>query len=201
MKFREVLIRVLGSVAVVFCLYLLVSYASGPGDEDMEELPTSDTETKGAFFARVEYLHHLLKPHEYFAEIKVHPGTGKFPLITGGYTETNVHCVIRVRGISVPDACQTEDKRDRPHEDVEREQQRWDAAMRYVWNVIEPNRTLRVGNPEIVGDVVEVDVYFSLGGAWHDLAVSMEADSHAYPITEGYVFDWGKRLVEARMEE
>ena len=200
MKFREVFIRVLGSGAIVFCLYLLVSYASGPGDEEMEEMPLSN-EMQGEFFARIEYRDDLLAPNRYFAEIKVHPGIGKFPLVTGGYTETNVHCVIQVRGISVPDGCQMENKRSRPHYDVERERQRWNAAMGYVWNVIEPTRRLRVGNPKVVGDVVEVDVYFSLGGAWHDLAVSMRNDHHAYATREGFVFNWGTRLVEANMEE
>ena len=199
MRIRELLFRIGGSIAIILFLSFII-YASGPGD-DPDNMPLPTNETRGEFFARIEHLHDLLKPNEFFAEIKVHPGTGKFPLITGGYTETNVHCVIRVRGTSVPDACQTEDMRARPHYDVERERQRWDAAMRYVWNVIEPNRTLRVGNPEVFGNVVEVDVYFFLGGAWHDLAVAMEADSHAYPIVEGYIYDWGKRLVDVRKVE
>lgn len=167
--------------------------ASGPGDEEMP--PTEETADSGWVYGRIEYEHDLLAPNLYFMELLAHP-EGKVPRIEGGYASTDVHVMVRLRGVDVPRAMHSPDERHRPHIWRERERERWDAAMRYIWNVCEPTKTFRVHNMVVIEKdrVIEADIAFFLGGAWHNLAISMLSDEHARPVQkDGSAWDPGSK--------
>ena len=129
--------------------------------------------------------------------MKAHP-KAKFPKITGGYAETNVHSLIRLRGVSIPRSMQEAETRARPHIYVNRERSRFDGAMDYIWSLVKLNKTLKVHNPKVVVDdeCVECDIEFMIGGQWASLAGTMLYDEHARPLqTDGSVWDWGSHNV------
>ena len=167
--------------------------ASGPGDEEPPR--PKETDDSGWVYGRIEYEHDLLAPNLYFMELLAHP-EGKVPMIEGGYASTDVHVIVRLRGVDVPRALHFIDERHRPHIWRERERERWDAAMRYLWNVCEPTKTFRVHNMAVIeaDRVIEADIEFFLGGAWHNLAISMLSDEHARPVQkDGSTWDPGSK--------
>ena len=169
-------------------------FASGPGDEAGPPAEQSETEGSGWVYGRIEYLHDLLAPNLYFLELLAHPD-GQVPMIEGGYASTDVHAIVRLRGVDTPRAMHSVvSERHRPHLWRDRERERWDAAMRYVWNVCAPTKTFRVHNMVVIeaDRVIEADIEFYLGGAWHNLAIVLIQDEHARPVqTDGSTWDPG----------
>ena len=142
-------------------------------------------------YATIEYRDDLLSANTYFLEVKAYPGK-PFPRITGEWVGTNVHVPIQLRGVAVPRALQTVDTRNRPHPYIQRERQRFDASMDYIWSLLKLNKTLKVGNPEVVGDAVECDILVLLGGNWQNLAMLLLGDEHFRPIqADGSEWDFG----------
>ena len=175
---------------LIICVSL--SLASGPGDEEIP-LPGDPDTDSGWVYGRIEYLHDLLAPNEYFLKLLAHPD-GQVPLIEGGYASTDVHVVVRLRGVDVPRAMHDVRERHRPHLWRDRERERWNSAMQYLWNLCEPTKTFRVHNMAVIeaDKVIKADIEFWLGGAWHNLAIAMIQDEHARPVqTDGSTWDPG----------
>ena len=173
-------------------------FGGDPGDEDepFTDPPATETLPDGWVYAHIQYLHDLLHPNEYFMILKDYPnpiGEG-IPDVIGGYATTDVYARVRLRGVDVPRALQTAPPRQRPHEWIKRERYRWDDTMRYVWNIIQPHRTFRVGNITILetDELLEADIEYFSGGKWHDLATSMLLDERARPPDSDW--DWGSSL-------
>lgn len=176
----------------LFIICVSLSLASGPGEEELPPLP-EETEDTGWVYGRIEYVHDLLAPNLYFLELLAHP-EGQVPLITGGYASTDVHAIVRLRGVDTPRALHDPSERHRPHLWRDQERERWDAAMAYVWNLFEPTKTFRVHNMVVIDEdqVIEANIEFWLGGAWHNLAIAMLNDEHTRPIqTDGSAWDPG----------
>ena len=135
-------------------------------------------------------------------KLLAHPES-EVPLITGGYTSTDVDVPVLLRGIDPPRAMHDASERHRPHVWRDRERERWDAAMAYVWNLTDPTHTFRVHNMKVIDvDVptldieraIEADVEFYLGGQWHNLAIAMMQDEHARPLqNDGSRWDPGSK--------
>ena len=186
----------------LFVICVSLSIASGPGDEGSPPLPEKLDGDSGWVYGRIEYEHDLLAPNLYFLELLASPG-GKVPMIGGGYASTDVHAIVRLRGVDVPRALHGPSERHRPHLWRDQERERWNAAMQYVWNVCEPTKTFRVHNMVVIDEdrVIEADIEFWLGGAFHNLAVSLCCnDEHASPCADGRL-DVGSWESELRLGE
>ena len=178
---------------------LMWGYASviwvSAGEDPDGQTPLSP-DTKGDWvYGRIEYEHDLLAPNLYFMELLAHPG-GKVPRIEGGYASTDVHVIVRLRGVDVPSAMHTPDERNRPHIWRDRERRNWADAMEYVWNVTDPTHTFRVSNLKVIDEdrVLEADMEFYLGGAWQNLALALLNDELARPIqSNGATWDPGSK--------
>ena len=177
-------------------LLICVSLCFASGDDDgapLESVPD------GSVYGKIAYLHDLRAPNVYFMLLRAHPGQ-PVPLISGGYATTDVYAVVKLRGVSTPRALQHSENRERPHDWLANERSRWDAAMRYVWNLTEPNKTFRVHRLAVIeasGDkVLEGDLEVWLGGQWLSLAHMMLNDGHARPVQlDGSDWDWGQSTV------
>ena len=55
-----------------------------------------------------------------------------------------------LRGVSTPRALNTAGDRHRPHPYINQERARWNEAMQYVWNLMQPNKIFRVGNFKVL---------------------------------------------------
>ena len=163
------------------------------GGSDGTDEPVNQPK-KGWVYGTIEYPHDVLTPRDYFLLLRAHP-KAKVPMITGGYATTDVYVKVRLRGVSTPRALQNPIDRHRHHIYLDRERERWDTAMRYVWNVMQPNRTFRVGNFEVLETdaLLEADIEFLLGGTWINLANSMVNDEIARTPQEEFDWDWGTR--------
>ena len=164
--------------------------------------PPGNVETPGQDIApteilgRIAHRHDLMEIRTFFVEVRAYPGAG-FPGIVGGFTETNVQTLVRLRGITVPTACHTpESRHNRPHAYIEKERARWAAGMDYVWSLLKLNKTLKIVNPTLAEDgIVEADGQFYLGGAWHDLGIALENDDFARKKNPDYRVEWGAPLL------
>ena len=180
---------------LLICSYAGVLWVSAGEDSDAPVTDTAIPDDSEWVYARIEYEHDLLAPNLYFLELLAHPG-GKVPMIDGGYASTDVHAVVRLRGVDVPRAMHDPSERHRPHIWRERERRNWAAAMRYVWNVCEPTKTFRVHHIEVIekDNVLEADIEFWLGGAWQNLAIALMNDEHARPLQkDGSTWDPGSK--------
>ena len=174
--------------------------SSGPGEDaeppvtPIRELP----EGEGNWvYGEIEYQHDLLAPNRYFMLLRAHPGA-PVPLIEGGYATTDVYLEVIPRGVDVARGMQNKAERTRPHSFIDRERQRWDKAMHYVWNLTQPNRVFRVGNMVVAeaDKAIMADMEVLIGGTWHSLALYMIADEHARPTqANGQAWDFGSRNV------
>lgn len=184
------IITVIG-VLVALGFVCILAFAGSEGDD--APIPIS---TKGAIYATIEYRDDLIAADTLFMEVKAHP-KARFPKIAGGYAETNLHCLIRIRGISVPRALQLPEERARPHVFVNNERKRFDGAMDYIWSLAKLNKIFMLHNPVVIKDdkVVECDVSIYVGGAWGSLGGSMINDEHARPLLNDVEWDWGTRNV------
>ena len=194
---RKVYVILFLSLALLLVAQFLI-FGGDPGDEDepFTDPPETDTLPDGWVYAHIQYQHDLLQPNEYFMILKDYPNpTGEgVPEIIGGYATTDVYARVRLRGVDTPRALQTAPPRQRPHAWIKRERYRWDDAMKYVWNIIQPHRTFRVGNITVLeeDEILEADIEYFLGGEWHDLATSMLLDERARPPDSDW--DWGSSL-------
>ena len=189
-----------------------LSLASSPGDPPPREAsgdglgnpnPTQEASISddASFYAEIEYQHDIDTARDYRLNVRVHPG-GKWPGVTGGGIETIVRCQVRLRGVSVPLSCDTAAQRaGRPLKEIERERARWDASIDYTWSLLKLHKQLRLSNPiQIAPGMVECDVAFPLGGAWHDLASALTSDEHArIEIIDGN-WNWGSLHVKPYSE-
>ena len=188
-------IGILAILTVASSLFSLHTARPGePGDAEPPPVP-EETDSSGWVYGRIEYEHDLIAPNLYFMELLAHPD-GQVPLIEGGYASTDVHAIVRLRGVDAPRALHSVDERHRPHIWRDRERERWNDSMAYVWNLFSSTKTFRVHNMVVIEDdkVIEADIEFWLGGAFHNLAVSMLNDEHARPIqTDGSAWDPGSK--------
>ena len=184
----------------IFLLTVLasLSLASGSGPDDDSDVSESESEG-GWVYGKIEYLHDVLAPNAYFMVLRAHPGQ-PVPLITGGYATTDVYAVVRLRGVDTPRGLQVSEDRNRPHDWLAQERERWDAAMRYLWNVIAPTRTFKVHHLKVVDaasdKILEGDMQVLLGGQWMNLALMLLGDGHARPTqADGSQWEWGMETV------
>ena len=185
-------------MVIFLSIIALLSIASEDPDMDVADpFSVRSEDVQGEFYARFGYRHDFLSGRDIFVEVKVHPADAPFPGVVGGHVETNIHCVVRIRGISVPSACHAAELRARPHADIERERARWSEMMDYTWKISSPHKLLRLSNVAVDSGRIFCDAEFYLGGAWHDYATALIQDGHAYPILSNHLWDWGDRIVRA----
>lgn len=196
------IIGILMTLTIASVLFNLhVADTSGPGDDPppMDETPPEemfDTEEQPVYiFAHLEYKHDVKAIDTYFLEIQDHPGEG-IDEIVGGFVATNFHAYIRLRDVSVPTSCDTTEAHNRPHIEIDRERERWAEGMDFVQRLLMLNQSLRLSNISVEGEILICDVQFSLGGTWHDLAITLSRDGFARPTIEGYAWNWGAEQLE-----
>lgn len=181
---------------------LHIANTGEPGDEPLpEEMPLSEPEFDDIampVMAHLEYRHDVRAIDQYFLKIRDYPGEG-IDEIVGGFVTTNFHAHVKLKGVSVPSACDTEDSRFRPHIEVERERARWNRGLHFVQQLLMLNQSLRLSNITVEGDVLVCDVEFSLGGAWHDLTTTLNRDGYARP--DAYEWNWGLEQLEPLVKE
>ena len=196
-------------VSACFCIaafssLLYFAFANG-NDDDLPLGPKTELTDDGWVYAFVEYLHDWIDPRTAFLKIMAHPKS-KVPLIKGGYAQTDVFAFVRIRGIDAPRAMHHDTVRHRPHRWIEQERENWNTAMRYVWNLTQPNRTFRLHNLKVIecddylkkltgeDKILEADWEFLLGGQWHNLGVFAMQDEMARPLqADGTQWDSGTR--------
>ena len=184
-------------VAVIISALVISQIVIGSGDDDLSDIPKSK---KGGYvYGKIEYLHDLRKPNEYFMELRASPGN-PIPEVVGAFASTDSRVIVRLRGVSVARELQHAEHRNRPHDWLANERSKWDGSMRYVWNIVEPNKTFRVYDLKVVdhnGDkMLEGDMEVFLGGQWMDLAIMMMSDGKARPLqADGSDWDWGMETV------
>lgn len=181
---------------IVLTVCAALCFASGAGDDT----PVSDVESDERWvYGKIEYLHDLRAPNEYFMLLRAHPGQ-PVPLITGNYATTDVYAVVRLRGVDTPRELQESQDRNRPHDWLMRERDHWNAAMAYVWNLTDPTHTFKVHNLKVIDEAgdkrLEGDMQVLLGGQWVNLALMLFGDGHARPVqADGTQWDWGMETV------
>ena len=207
MKHTWTFIGIFSALLIIcFAASVIVSRASAPPEEAVEPetmQPIQEVKADGIFEARIQYEHDIDAPNRLFVEIKIYPHQehAPFPGVVGGHSETNVHTWVHIRGLSVPNGLQSHEDRHVHHDDVEIERRRWNDAMTFLWQIISPNKKLRVVNPEIVDGKLYCDLKFYLGGTWHDVAIAMINDNHARKKEPGLRWKWGTRLLEVEPVE
>ena len=175
--------------------------ASGNGLGNPTPTQSASLSDDASFYAEIEYQHDMDTARDYRLNVRVHPG-GKWPGVTGGGIETIVRCQVQLRGVSVPLACDTASHRaGRPLKEIKRERARWDASIEYTWSLLKPQKQVRLANPvQIAPGVVECDIAFPLGGAWHDLASALTSDEHARIEIINANWNWGSLHVKPYSE-
>ena len=194
------ILTVLTILTVASSLFHLHTADTSGDDALMDEVPPEgmfDTEAQPVYiFAHLEYKHDVKAINAYFLEIQDHPGAG-IDEIVGGFVATNFHAQVRLRDVSVPTSCDTTEAHNRPHIEIDRERQRWSEGMDFVQQLLMLNQSLRLSNIAVEGEILICDVEFSLGGTWHDLAVTLSRDGFAKPSIDGYAWNWGAEQLEA----
>ena len=195
LKLLLIIIAVMSGLTIFSFMGSWIAGAGEPGDTPLPPASEPVQEaTVGYFHCHVEIRDDLHRPDAFFGIVETYPsGEADWPVVkTVSHTaETLGYTLIRIRGISVPS--QFAD-RTRPLIFAERERDRFDAAMSYVWALISHSETLVLRNPEAVegeGYVV-CDVSVKIGGHELDLAAMLIADGHARPTGN---WDWGARDV------
>ena len=169
-----------------------------PDDGDFDDMPSASEGSE--FYAEIEYQHDIDTARDYRLNVRIHPG-GEWPGQVGkdtSYIETQIRCHIRLRGVSVPTACDTSVQRaGRPLIEIARERRRWDASIDYLWSLLKLQKQVRLSNPVwIAPGIVECDIEFPLGGAWHDLAAALTSDEHARIELIDGDWNWGSLHVK-----
>ena len=159
-----------------------------PFAEAVEPPPEPPEYVEGVVDAHLAYAFDVLAIDTYFVKVRAFPGAG-VPSIVGGFTTTDVEVVVKVRGVSCPSACRTAASRTRPHQQVDRERERWSKGMQYVTSLLMMKQSLRLENLAIVDEQLVADVYYYLGGGWHNLADTLISDGFAR--TDTLHWNWG----------
>lgn len=181
----------------VFVIIMLLSFfisGHAPLFSGSDETNGDEELNAGWVYGKIEYEHDVLTPRDYFMLLRAHP-QAKVPHITGGYATTDIYVKVRLRGVSVPRDLQVASDRHRPHIYIDRERARWNEAMQFVWNVMQANKTFRVGNFKVLkrDELLEADIEFLLGGMWINLASTLINDEIARSPQEDFEWDWGSR--------
>ena len=194
-------------IGILFCTPFLLSGSSPNGDDDDWTSNGQEVERgSGEFYARVLHEHDVHDVNVYEAEVKVKPSTGEWPGVAiknETIKETNIHTLIRIRGLSVPI---DHGSRLRPHVVVEQEHQYFVDAMEFVWKVLSAHEYLILADPVLVESppgsgamVTEVDAYLEVGGVRISLADTIVFAGHA-DVGTASSHDWGKRQVPEQKE-
>ena len=202
-------LKVVSIIAFVGLILLPSGVGSGPGDSDDGSAPPPTREVNwsdgGSFYAYVELRDDIRTAKKFLATVKVFPPEailGKWPglkldLNEAEPKELNVRSVIQIRGIDVPSRTPSFAK---PHVFVERERDRFDDAVHFLWGLISDNKTpnrrpLILKNPTVgENDVIICTVYVIVGGHELDVAAMLAGDGHALYGSDGE-YNWGGRLV------
>ena len=187
------------SILTVFSILIIASviFSNGDGEPDPPEKPTIpvlDDKNGGWVYGQIEFPHDVRTPIEYFLLLHDYPSVALgVPDVYGGYDTTDVYAKVRLRGVSIPRGLQDKEDRARPPLYLERERERWAKAMQYVWNVMQPTKTLRLGNFEVLEEnkLLEADIEVQIGGAWLNLAALMVNDHIARAEVKGVDWDFG----------
>ena len=188
-------------IVILLCSPFLLSGSSpGGGDNDWDENPKAQR-GRGEFYARVLHEHDVHDVNVYEVEVKVKPSTGEWPGVSVSNVtikETNIHTLIRLRGISTP---ADHLPRLRPHIAVEKEQDFFVDAMEFVWKVLSAHEYLILSSPVFLelppgsgAYVTEVDAFIEIGGVRISLADTIVFAGHADKGTTGD-HNWGVRDV------
>ena len=182
-KLHLIHFSVILSVLIFTIIFLSLStQGNGDGEPDTPEkpiIPVLNDKNGGWVYGQIEYQHDVLAPNEYFMKLHDYPsGNLGVPDVYGAYATTDVYVKIQLRGVSIPRELQEKEKRARPPLYLSRERERWAKAMQYVWNLMQPTKTFRLGNFEVLkeNELLEADIEIQLGGAWLNLAVLMVND-------------------------
>ena len=187
-------------ILTVFSIFIIASiiFSNGDGEPDPPEKPTipvlESDKNGGWVYGQIEYRDDLLAPNEYFLLLHDYPsGNLGVPDVYGGYASTDVYAKVKLRGVSIPRELQSKEDRARPPLYLSRERARWAYAMQYVWNLMEPTKTFRLGNFEVLeeNELLEADIEIQLGGAWLNLAVLMVNDHIVRADMENIDWDFG----------
>lgn len=191
--------RLLYTLLVLSCIFIPGNYlfSGDPGEDDPPpETPPPKIDDDWVY-GQIEYLHDVLSPYEYFLKLHDTPSNGLgVPDVYGGYQTTDVYTRVRLKGVQVPRAMHERDERNRPPNYIDRERQRWDDAMRTVWNIMEPTKTFKVANMEVLENdkLIEADIFVLKGGGWINLAMLLVND-HFVVVDAGVDIDFGGRGV------
>ena len=171
--------------------------SNGDGEPDPPEkrtIPILDDKNGGWVYGQIEHPHDVFAPNLYFIKLHDYPsGNLGVPDVYGGYDTTDVYAKVQLRGVSVPRGLQSKEDRARPPLYLSRERERWAKAMQYVWNLMEPTKTFRIGNFEVLEEnkLLEADIEVQLGGAWLNLAVLMVNDHIGRAEVKDIDWDFG----------
>ena len=175
-----------------------IGFANGSGDDIISQ-PKNGKLVGDKFLAKLHLRDHVEAVDELFLEVQVYPTVdGKESDFPGTIidtskvipTATNSWYKIIIRGIDVPVA---DPSRIKPIDEVDREMERYDDAVHYVWELCHNSRTLVLMNP-VAGEYNDVicDVYIVIGDKMMNLAAMLIADGHASP--EPDKLNWGHKL-------
>lgn len=171
---------------------------SGPGEDppsDAEDrFPIEDVQPDH-IMAFLEYENEVSAINEWTLLVRDHPGSG-IDAIVGGFIATNFIAHVRLRNVVVPTPCHTPDGRQRPHIEIARERERWDKGLKFTKSILMLNQSIRLSNVEVIDNKLVCDAEFYLGGAWHDLAITLSREGFARPIIEGYEWNFGAEELE-----
>lgn len=199
----------LALLTIAICCLAMIPMLSQSGsdgtDTDDPPAPPKLKAEGGQFYARVVLRDDILAVNEFFAEIKIHPTDKRWPGAEikprEAYSEeVNLKTNIRIRGISVPTILPNPNQ---PHQYVERERDRFDDAVHFVWGLISDNKTpnarpLILANPTVAKDgLIEVDMWVMVGGHTLNVAVMLVKDGHARYGNQTD-WDWGHRAIQKR---
>ena len=181
-------------IPILLLLILSPALVSGNGG-GLDEATDLPKPSGGEFYAEVESRDDLLAVNGFIARVLVHPNAADWPetTITPKAFDASIRVMIKVRAISVPSNLQP---RDRPIAETRRESERFDDAMRFVWNLIEATDGVILQNPSPVEGTQHVgcDVFFELSGMKLSFAETLVKAGHARYEPH----DWGKRMVERK---
>ena len=193
------IITVLMVLTVASALFTLHTADTSGDDALIDETPPEgmfDSEDPpDTIMAFLEYENDVSAINEWTLLVRDHPGSG-IDAIVGGFISTNFVAHVRLRNVVVPTACDTPEARQRPHIEIARERERWDAGLNFTKSILMLNQSIRLSNVEVIDNTLFCDAEFYLGGAWHDLATTLSRDGFARPVIDGYAWNWGAEQLE-----
>ena len=189
----------------IIAILLLTPYflsGSAPNYDDLGDTSRPERSIRrgdGEFYARVLHEHDVHNVDIYEVEVKVVPATGNWPGVSvtnSTIKETNIHTLIRIRGLSVPI---DHASRLRSHVVVEQEHRYFVDAMEFVWKVLSAHEYLILADPVLIESpvgsgamVTEVDAFIEVGGIRISLADTIVFAGHGHKDGD---HNWGSRSV------